>query len=52
MNFTWQQVAVVAIVGAVCAFGVDRCASSNVEIAKAKANATKDINFGLGKNRN
>lgn len=52
MNFTWQQVIVVAIIGAVLAFGIDRYTVSSVEIAKLKANTTKDINFGVGKNRN
>ena len=52
MHFTWQQVAVIAIVGITCAFSVERCTSSQVEIAKSKANATKDINLGFGKNRN
>jgi hypothetical protein len=52
MTFTWTQVAIVAIIGAVCAFGIERCTYSQVEVAKSKANATKDVNIGIGKNRN
>lgn len=49
---TWQQVAVIAIIGAVCAFGIQRCTAAQVEVAKARSNATKDLNLGIGKNRN
>ncbi len=52
MNLTWQHVAAITVLAMLCAFGIERCTDAQVEVAKAKANATKDINFGIGKNRN
>lgn len=52
MSFTWQQVFVVAIVGTLCAFGIERCNNASIEMARIKANTSRDINFGVGRNRN
>lgn len=44
-----KDIIVIVIIAVTAMFIVDRCNKTQIEIAKEKANTTRDFNFGIGK---
>lgn len=50
-DFHWKWLVLAAMLCSTVGFMADRCSRAQVEVAKEKANTTRDWNLGLGKRK-